>query len=112
MYSATISHDIKQTVAKGKPPMTGKVQEILDQAENAFQRQHRFKPEINHNRSAKNLQAVPREERQKKLYEPRTEHYQLRDQQRSLREMAEVQEHCTFKPHLNTNGSKAENNNT
>ena len=36
LYSATISHDIKQTVSKGKPPMTGKAQEILNQAEATF----------------------------------------------------------------------------
>jgi len=43
---------------------------------------------------------MSKEERLKKLYEPRTEQFVMRDQLKTLKEIEEVQRHCTFKPQL------------
>ena len=76
LYNATVSHDIKQTMNIGRPPTTNKAQEILQQANNTFQRDHSFKPKINQTYKSKE---IPKDERLKKLYQPRTEKLQERD---------------------------------
>ena len=90
LYNATVSHDIKQTISKGKPPMTNKAQEIYSQAQQNFNQQHSFKPQINHGFKVAPQRELSKEERWKKLYEPRTEKNLQRDMMKAQKEIDEI----------------------
>ena len=99
LYNPTISHDLKQNVAKGRPPTHNKAQEIHSQSETAFRQQHTFQPEINKTFRAQKEES--KQERFKKLVEPKNDKILMRDQIKAQQEIEEIQKHCTFKPKLN-----------
>ena len=100
LYNPTVTHDIKQTIAQGKPPMTQKAMEIQMQAQQNFARDHSFKPQINNDYKGAPQREISKEERWQNLYQPRTEKILQRDMMRAQREIEDIKKHCTFKPQL------------
>lgn len=67
LYNATISHDIKSNMAKGKPPTNNKAQNMMYQADREFENNHTFQPAINNKFKSTKQRDVSRDERFKKL---------------------------------------------
>lgn len=90
---------MKQNIERGRPPATNKGMELVHQAQQNYQQQHSFKPQINKSIG----RAISKEERWDNLVKPKTEKLLQRDMQKAQKEIEEIKKHCTFKPSLATN---------
>lgn len=89
----TILADLKKTgsttIAKSK--------QIVNEAENKFKEDHTFKPQIKEYPLPPNKE-LSKEERWKKLTEPKTVEAQKRERIKAQIEIEETQKTCPFKP--------------
>ncbi|CDW79342.1 UNKNOWN [Stylonychia lemnae] len=98
----TVNADLK----RGPQPTVNKTKQLITEAEKKFQEEHTFKPKVN------DYQVPPskefsKEERWKKLTEPKTTEIQKRELIKAKIEQEETIKQCTFQPSITKSNKKS-----
>ena len=91
----TVNTDMKM----GKKATIAKTQQIITDADRKFKEEHTFKPQIN-DYALPASKEQSKDERWKKLTEPKTADIQKRDRIKTQIEIEETQKTCPFKPQI------------
>ena len=100
---ATVNADLKKDNAQ---PTIAKTKQVVSEAQKKFNEQHTFKPAIN-DYSLPSGKEQSKEERWKKLTEPKTLEQQKRERIRAQIEIEQTQKSCPFKPQLMPTSTKS-----
>lgn len=104
----TVNADLKRQGGLDQQPVAtiAKTQQVITEAKKKFSEQHTFKPQIKDYPLPVNKE-LSKEERWKKLTEPKTLEIQKRERIRAQIEIEQTQKTCPFKPQLPTSAKSA-----
>ena len=105
----TVNADLKkgQTLQSAT---VNKTKQIVVEAEKKFKEDHTFKPQINEFNLPPSKE-MSKDERWKKLTEPKTVLQQQRERLKTQIEVEETQKYCTFKPQISKSARKLQSAN-
>ena len=103
--AAFLKPTVSSEIRKAGEPIREKSIEFMRQAKNKFSDECTFQPKINPGQEKTNEidQSKTKEERWKRLTEPKAEAQRLRDQRKAQQEIDDIQNNCPFQPNIGVN---------